>query len=95
MDAEIYFTRQQRAAWPDPLVSQWRHLCPDLFDQDDERLVWNQRSYHFKEWLAAIYLFHRDGTHVLLSKYAYRIHPGKVERLHLLGLFGLVHAGCV
>ena len=36
-------------------------------------------EYYFKEWLAAIHLFHRDGTHALMSRYAYRSHPAKVE----------------
>ena len=81
METVLYCQRQMTDFWPTPLVSHWRRLYPQLFDRDDERLARGRPSYHFKEWLAAIHLFHRDGTHALMSKYAYRNHPAKVERL--------------
>ena len=63
------------------LAAQWQRAYPDLFDEDDQRLVAHQPRYHFWEWFVATYLYHRDGVHALIGKYCYRNHPRKVQRL--------------
>jgi hypothetical protein len=63
------------------LAAHWRTAYPDLFDEDDERLLTLQPTYHFWEWFVAVHLMHRDGVHALIGKYCYRNHPRKVEKL--------------
>jgi hypothetical protein len=46
-----------------PLPALWHAQYPDLFDADDLKLAeGKQRQNHFAEWVAAFYLFKRDGS---------------------------------
>ena len=80
----IHCTRAIRALWPNPLAAQWIQQYPDIFDRDDLRLATSQPRYHFCEWFAAIYLFHRDGAHSLVEQYVYQSHPAKVAQMAAL-----------
>ena len=81
---EIHCSPELRARWPAPLATDWRLSYPHLFDDDDLRLTRRQPRYHFFEWLTAVHLFHRDGVHALLAKYAYTNHPRKGQVLRQL-----------
>lgn len=80
----IYFSRALRDRWPVPLAEEWRASYPGLFDDDDLRLVRKQPQNHFCEWLAAVFLSHRDGVYCLVEKYAYQNHARKVKLLNEL-----------
>lgn len=80
----IYFSVALRKRWPVPLAEEWRISYPHLFDDDDLRLATSQPHNHFCEWLAAIFLFHRDGVYALVEKYAYQNHARKMKLLNEL-----------
>lgn len=63
------------------LASEWALLFPELFDEEDCRLVIRQGKYgwHFVEWVAAIWLYHRTGYRSLLGKYEFRTIRGKAR----------------
>jgi hypothetical protein len=73
----IYCSPELRALWPSPLAAQWAEQYPQLFDVDDIRITRHQPRNHFAEWLAAIYLFHRDGALSLVEKYLFGSHLRK------------------
>jgi hypothetical protein len=72
----IHCSKGLRDKWRGRLPEEWKRSYPQLFDDDDMRLS-QQGGYHFFEWLAAIYLFHRDGALSLIEKYTYRNHKQK------------------
>jgi hypothetical protein len=76
-ETTIFSTDRLQELWPDPLASQWLQTYPQLFDADDLRLTRRQPTRHFNEWLAAIYLFHRDGACSLVEKYSFANHRRK------------------
>lgn len=65
------------------LVSDWRQRYPQLFDDDDERVLntEHQRRYHFFEWLSAVLLFEATGYCSLVEKYTSKSHPEKRAKL--------------
>ncbi len=68
-----------------PLPARWHAQYPDVFDVDDLKLAeGKQRQNHFAEWVAAIYLFERDGSRSLVEKYdTYENHRrGSISRSH-------------
>ncbi len=73
----IYCSRSLWSRWPG-LARHWHRRYPRLFDADDLRLTESQPKNHFKEWLAAIHVFRRDGAYSLIEKYnVKRAHPRK------------------
>jgi hypothetical protein len=70
--------------WPRPFARIWARQYPQLFDAGDLRIAFTQPSKHFCEWFIAIHLYHRDGAHSLVEKYAYSNHRRKQERLDQL-----------
>jgi hypothetical protein len=77
----VYYPKDLRATWPRPLALIWAWQYPQLFDADDLRLALAQPSKHFCEWFIAQHLYHRDGAHSLVEKYAYNNHRRKIELL--------------
>lgn len=65
------------------LVREWRRRYPQLFDDDDERVLSteHQRRYHFFEWLSAVLLFEATGYFSLVEKYTSKSHTGKRSKL--------------
>ncbi|OGK11462.1 hypothetical protein A2954_06325 [Candidatus Roizmanbacteria bacterium RIFCSPLOWO2_01_FULL_37_12] len=59
------------------LSSNWKKKYPDLFDADDLRIALTQPSYHFAEWIAAIY-FYKQGYKILVEQYIYAPHVRKL-----------------
>ena len=72
----IYCTRALFAQWP-RIARRWFKTYPRLFDSDDLRLTVTQPRNHFREWFAAIHLFHRSGARSLVEKYGASTHPRK------------------
>jgi hypothetical protein len=58
------------------LVVEWRHRYPELFDNDDARVLKtaHQRQYHFFEWLSAILLYEATGHLSLIEGYTAKTH---------------------
>lgn len=79
----IYSTKALKSRWPNPLATEWRESYPNLFDEDDFRLPQSQPKYHFNEWLAAMYHFHRDGVHALVTEYHLAKHQSKRKIMSL------------
>jgi hypothetical protein len=75
----IYFTPELKNRWFSTLATEWRASYPNLFDDEDLHQTETQPQHHFHEWLAAVYLFHRDGVSALLEKYHCNNHPRQVE----------------
>lgn len=79
----IEILRSQRDLWrgSGDLAGEWARRFPELFDEDDVRLVKSQGRYswHFVEWLAAILLYHTTGYLSLVSKYEFANHRRKQE----------------
>lgn len=76
----VFYTPQLRELWPTPLAQRWAKVYPQVFDEDDLRITRHQPKYHFREWLAAVYLLHRDGALCLVEKYIYDdTHPRKAK----------------
>ena len=93
MKEEIsYYDKALAGEWKEgkgALAKAWRRKYPDVFDADDLRLVSNQPTYHFLEWLAAIQYFER-GYLALVEQYIYKTHPRKVAIVQdLVGPEGL------
>ncbi len=65
----IYCTAELKRKWPKPLAREWSSSYPHLFDASDLEQAENQPQHHFNEWLAAVFLFHRDGMFALVEKY--------------------------
>lgn len=61
------------------LIREWRHRYPQIFDDDDERVLEtvHQRQYHFFEWLTAVLIFESSGYCSLVAKYTTKSHPKK------------------
>ena len=79
-DLTFTFHSSQRERFRDgTLVSQWRSKYPELFDDDDVRVLKtdHQRTYHFFEWLSAILLFEATGCISLLETYLAKSHRRK------------------
>src|SRR5215470_9448168 len=52
------------------LARRWRSEYPNLFDDQDLRLASGRQTLmHFKEWFAAVHLFHSRGALSLVEKY--------------------------
>lgn len=65
----IEILHSQRKLWQSGrLAPEWARKFPELFDEEDVRLVESQGKYgwHFVEWLAAIVLYHATGYHSLI-----------------------------
>jgi hypothetical protein len=78
----IEVLRSQRELWRSGnLAAEWAGRFPELFDEEDMRLVATQGRYgwHFVEWLAAILLYHTTGYLSLVSKYEFAKHRRKQE----------------
>lgn len=78
------FHSDQRKRFRDgTLVRDWRRRYPQIFDEDDERVLntEHQRRYHFFEWLSAVLLFEATGYISLVEKYTSMSHPKKREAL--------------
>jgi VRR-NUC domain-containing protein len=78
----IEILRSQRELWRSgELAADWAERFPELFDEEDVRLVATQGQYgwHFVEWLAAILLYHTTGYLSLVSKYEFAKHRRKTE----------------
>lgn len=76
----FYFHERQRQRFRDgSLVAEWLGRYPDLFDEDDARILTSahQRRYHFCEALTAVLLHESLGMRSLLEKYSALSHPGK------------------
>lgn len=79
--------RAQSVLWREgSLAEEWTSRFPNLFDEDDRRLVKSQGhlGYHFVEWLAAIVLHHSTGYHSLVGKYEFASHARKREVIESL-----------
>lgn len=65
------------------LVEEWSLRYPQLFDDDDRRVLIteHQRRFHFLEWLSAILLFESTGYLSFMEKYTAKSHPAKREKL--------------
>lgn len=65
------------------LVQEWSHRYPNLFDDDDRRVLLtdHQKKYHFLEWLSAILLFESTGYLSFVEKYTTKSHPNKRLKL--------------
>jgi len=86
MDDELPFSfhRGQRERFRrGDLVREWRLRYPQLFDEDDERVLATDfaRQYHFCEWLSAILLYESTGYPSLVEKYTTRCHPQKLQKI--------------
>ncbi|MFN8111862.1 MAG: VRR-NUC domain-containing protein [Solirubrobacterales bacterium] len=80
--ATLKIHRAQSRRWREgDLAEEWAERFPDLFDEDDRRLVANQKhlGFHFVEWLAAIVLHHTTGYLSLVGKYEFEKHARKRE----------------
>ncbi|WP_407278308.1 VRR-NUC domain-containing protein [Aromatoleum evansii] len=78
------FHTDQRERFRDgTLVRDWRRRYPQIFDEDDERVLntEHQRRYHFFEWLSAVLLFEATGYISLVEKYTSKSHPNKRKTL--------------
>jgi hypothetical protein len=74
----IYYTKQLREQWPDPLAREWRNRYPAIFDDDDLRQTKTQPARHFFEWFTAVHIFHATGFPSLVEKAQYgKSHPRK------------------
>lgn len=83
-DYSFSFSRAQRQRFRNgALVREWRDRYPNLFDEDDERVLKTaqQRRFHFLEWLAAVLLHEATGYVSLVEKYTAKSHPEKLQRL--------------
>ena len=79
-DYSFSFLAGQRQRFRDgELVREWRTRYPNLFDDDDQRVLKTsqQRRYHFLEWLSAVLLFESMGYLSLVEKYTSKSHPQK------------------
>jgi hypothetical protein len=58
---------------------EWAKRFPDLFDEDDIRLIKSeaQHGYHYYEWRAAIHLREKLGYQSLVEKYQFANHERK------------------
>lgn len=65
------------------LVQEWSHRYPNLFDDDDRRVLLtdHQKKYHFLEWLSAILIFESTGYLSFVEKYTTKSHPNKRLKL--------------
>jgi hypothetical protein len=89
----VEYDPKERLRWKlesGELQKEWAQKYPLLFDSDDLRIALSQsrmgrasRSYHFAEWLTAIYWYNR-GWRVLVEQYGYRPHPRKRQVLESL-----------
>ena len=61
------------------LVREWRERYPQLFDEDDERVLRTdlQRQFNYFEWLASVLIFESMGYLSLVAKYTAKSHPLK------------------
>ena len=72
------FNPTQRERFRDGSLAQtWHQKYPELFDDDDVRILMHQRKYHFFEWLSAILLFEATGCVSLVEGYIAKSHPRK------------------
>lgn len=86
-DFTFSFHSAQRERFREGMLAQdWRQRYPQLFDEDDERVLSteHQRRYHFFEWLSAVLLFEATGYVSLVEKYTTKSHPKKREKLQEL-----------
>jgi hypothetical protein len=74
----IFCSANVRSLWGHEFAHEWLRSYPDIFDDDDLRLVKTQPTRHFPEWFAAIHLYHRDGALSLVEKYGCCSHPRKL-----------------
>jgi hypothetical protein len=82
-DFVFTFHPDQRKRFRDgSLIAHWTARYPELFDQDDVRLLQteHQRKYHFFEWLSAVLLFEATGYLSLVESYTSATHPMKLSR---------------
>ena len=65
------------------LWKTWAQCYPQIFDEDDLRIVPNQApaGYHFYEWLSAVLLYESFGYLSLVEKYCFKNHAHKREIL--------------
>jgi len=78
----IIFSEEQRAKFSSgQLAAEWFQRYPQLFDQDDCRLVAKGKNYHFFEWLGAIIIYETIGYLSLVEKYQFKNHKRKTEVL--------------
>tara|TARA_R110002094_G_C4846687_1_gene206650 strand:+ start:207 stop:701 length:495 start_codon:yes stop_codon:yes gene_type:complete len=81
---EFSFTRERFEDYKRGAIhSEWFEKYPQLFDQDDYRIVVNQHhlGYHFFEMLSSILLYEATGFCSLLEKYSSPSHTVKHDRL--------------
>ena len=82
----VKFSEIQRAKFSSgQLAAEWAQRYPQLFDQDDCRLIAKGKTYHFFEWLGAIIIYETTGYLSLVEKYQFKNH--KKKRDVLLKLF--------
>lgn len=83
-DYNFSFNKTQRERFRNgELVRDWRTRYPQLFDEDDERVLTteHQRKYHFFEWLSAVLLFESTNYLSLVEKYTSKSHTHKKEKI--------------
>lgn len=79
-ELQFWYTRSQRELFvKGSLRAHWGKQYPELFDDDDLRILHNQRKtkHHFFECLAAVLLFEATGYLSLLEKYETLSHSRK------------------
>ena len=78
-----YHPHQRERFRDGSLVEEWSLRYPQLFDDDDRRVLTtdHQRKFHFLEWLSAILLFESTGYLSFVEKYTAMSHPAKREKL--------------
>lgn len=78
---EILCSQKKQWRTTGDLAAEWKHRFPELFDEDDVRIVETQRKSHgahFVEWLGAIVLHQTTGYRSLVAKYQFKkAHPHK------------------
>lgn len=83
-DFSFSYHPNQRARFRDgSLVQEWSNRYPNLFDDDDRRVLRtdHQRKFHFLEWLSAILIFESTGYLSFVEKYTTKSHPTKRRKL--------------
>lgn len=68
------------------LWQQWHDTYPELFDDDDIRVLESQANKHkFDEWYAAIKIYEKTGYLSLVEKYQHNAHPRKRKFISQFG----------
>lgn len=78
----IHYNPQLKKEWVGgSLKMKWKEKFPELFSEEDFKLVKNQNNYHFGEWFGAI-IFFLQGYNVFIEKYSCGgVRPEQLKRV--------------